>query len=97
MSEGHQDRALERTRWWDGDPTECFWLEPMRDGVTESVRNPPWSRDELIIALEFYLRHPTQIPGKLSHEIGALSAFLNRLAQQVGSGHGDTFRNRNGV
>ena len=30
------------------------------------MRNPAWSRDEHIAALNFYLKHPLQIPGKES-------------------------------
>ena len=41
MSEGHQDRALERTRWWDSDPTECFWLEATdRDDIGADLKAP---------------------------------------------------------
>ena len=36
-------------------------------------RNPPWSRDELILALDFYLLHRNHIPGKTGHERSTLT------------------------
>jgi hypothetical protein len=44
-------------------------------------RNPPWVRDELIVALDMYLRHAGNPPGKNSSEIADLSGTLNRLAR----------------
>jgi len=61
------------------------------------MRNPPWSRDELIVTLDFYLRHIPSIPGKKSSEISELSDFLNRLQSKLGGDRPDRFRNINGV
>ncbi len=55
-------------------------------------RNPPWSRDELILALDFYLRHHNHIPSKTSAEIEELSLLLNDMARQTGEGHGGSMR-----
>jgi 5-methylcytosine-specific restriction protein A len=63
----------------------------------EVKRNPPWSRDELIIALEFYLRHTPSIPAQGSVEVSDLSDFLNRLGQKLGGRTSPTYRNSNGV
>jgi len=41
------------------------------------MKNPPWSRDEHIIALDFYLKHNPIIPGKDSKEVIQLSELLN--------------------
>jgi hypothetical protein len=41
-------------------------------------RNPPWSQDELIVVLDFYLQHSPSIPSKTSNEVIELSALLNR-------------------
>jgi len=60
-------------------------------------RNPPWTRDELILALDFYLQHRPQPPGKTSKEIQELSETLNKLAVSLGMSTGGTFRNTNGV
>ena len=43
-------------------------------------RNPAWTRDELILALDLYLRRRSAPPGKSSTEVLELSALLNRLA-----------------
>ena len=62
-----------------------------------AIRNPPWSRDELIVTLEFYLRHTPSFPNKKSPEILDLSEFLNRLQSKIGGDRPDKFRNPNGV
>ena len=62
-----------------------------------SQRNPPWSRDELILALDFYLIHREHTPGKQSAEIAELSAILNQMAQALGADRDKTYRNSNGV
>ena len=62
-----------------------------------ATRNPPWSRDELIVTLDFYLRHITSIPDKHSPEISELSDFLNRLQSKMGGDLPEKFRNINGV
>ena len=60
-------------------------------------RNPTWVRDELIVALDMYLRHAGNPPGKGSAEIADLSDTLNRLARYLGITRADRFRNTNGV
>lgn len=62
-----------------------------------SMRNPPWSRDEHIIALNFYLKHNPHIPGKDSAEVKKLSELLNRLHQKLEGDAPDKFRNTSGV
>lgn len=61
------------------------------------MRNPTWSRDELIVTLDFYLRHTPSIPSKTSKEILELSKFLNQLRTETGVVGDDDFRNTNGV
>jgi predicted HNH restriction endonuclease len=60
-------------------------------------RNPPWVRDELILALDLYLRHAGNPPGKDSAEIIELSQTLDHLARYLGLTKSDRFRNPNGV
>lgn len=60
-------------------------------------RNPPWTRDEHILALDFYVRHTPTIPGKSSQEVRALSELLNRLQQGQTNNRTETFRNPSGV
>jgi 5-methylcytosine-specific restriction enzyme A len=62
-----------------------------------ATRNPKWSRDELIVTLDFYLRHNPSIPDNKSSEISELSDFLNRLQVKLGGETSDKFRNPNGV
>jgi len=58
--------------------------------------NPSWSRDELIVTLDFYLRHTPKIPGKTSKELIGLSQFLNRLRVRAGVEGDEDFRNASG-
>jgi 5-methylcytosine-specific restriction protein A len=60
------------------------------------VRNPTWSRDELILALHLYLHHREQLPDNDAPEITELSQVLNSL---FGGTARDAalFRNPNGV
>jgi 5-methylcytosine-specific restriction enzyme A len=59
--------------------------------------NPNWVRDELILALDIYLRYAGNPPRKGSAEIEELSETLNRLARYLGITRGDRFRNINGA
>ncbi|WP_050991072.1 EVE domain-containing protein [Bradyrhizobium genomosp. I (2014)] len=67
------------------------------DEETTARRNPPWSRDELILALDLYLRFRDAPPGKDSAEVAELSAFLGRMGRSSGLTDAETFRNANGV
>jgi len=49
----------------------------------ESSPNPDWTRDELIIALDFYLQHRPNPPGKSSKAIHELSETLRRLGERL--------------
>jgi 5-methylcytosine-specific restriction protein A len=60
-------------------------------------RNPPWSRDELILALDLYMTNPTSPPSHASAEVAALSETLSRMARVLGLSADDRFRNANGV
>lgn len=60
-------------------------------------KNPIWNRDEIVLALDFYIRHQNKIPSKASREIHNLSNTI-RLASPVPEGlRSKTFRNVNGV
>ena len=59
-------------------------------------RNPPWSRDELILALEVYVRRGGRIPGREDSDIVGLSVTLNKLQRALGAS-GDTLRNVDGI
>jgi len=60
-------------------------------------RNPPWTRDELILALDLFFRvDPTRISSD-APEILELSAILNELPIHAERPDSDRFRNANGV
>ena len=61
------------------------------------MKNPHWTRDEHIVALDFYLQHTPSIPDKESQEIRELSRSLNLLQQSIGGETPEKFRNENGV
>lgn len=61
------------------------------------MRNPAWSRDELILALDLYFRQPSARGSKTHPDVIALSETLNKLPIHPGVAHGATFRNPNGV
>jgi len=60
------------------------------------MKNPPWSRDELILALDLYLKNRQSPPGKTSAEVIELSRILNVMGRRVEDRQED-FRNPNGV
>jgi hypothetical protein len=60
------------------------------------ARNPTWSRDELILALDLYLRHRERLPDSDDAEIVELSQTLNSLFGEQAK-DAALFRNRNGV
>lgn len=60
-------------------------------------RNPPWIRDELILALDLYMSNPISPPGKDSRVVAELSETLNAMGQLLGRGDLPKYRNANGV
>lgn len=71
-----------------------FSFEPDTEVPT---RNPVWTRDETILALDLYLKRRPSLPGKTDPEVVALSELLRRFAIQRGVSGGETFRNPTGV
>lgn len=59
--------------------------------------NPAWSQDELILALDLYLRHRASLPSKNHPEVQELSLFLGKMGRALGIGPVTNFRNENGV
>lgn len=56
-----------------------------------------WTRDELILALDLYMRDPARAWDDDDAEVIELSGLLQRLAPLLGLKGGPTFRNPNGV
>jgi len=60
-------------------------------------RNPPWTRDELILALDLYFdENPSHI-SKTHRKVVGLSGLLNRLSIHTDRPDAVRFRNPNGV
>jgi 5-methylcytosine-specific restriction protein A len=69
----------------------------MSESVGKATRNSDWSRDELILALELYLKHPKGLPPPSHPEVIALSALLNQISSAEDNPKNATHRNTNGV
>ena len=63
---------------------------------TLNARNPTWSRDELILALDLYARFKGNPPSKNDRSVVELSDLLNRMGSQIANRTSE-FRNPNGV
>lgn len=62
-----------------------------------SHRNPPWSRDELILALDLYFRVDVSRISSTHPDVQAVSDLLNRLQLHGDSLRNGLYRNSNGV
>jgi 5-methylcytosine-specific restriction protein A len=73
--------------------------KPVKPKSAAATSNPDWTRDELILALNVYLKHRPNPPGKGSPEIAELSRTLNQLGEKLFLPHtrAATFRNESGV
>lgn len=60
-------------------------------------RNPPWARDELILALDLYMSEQRAMLSPSHPKVMALSELLNRLPMHDPSVRTAGFRNPNGV
>ncbi len=61
------------------------------------MRNPKWTRDELLLVLHLYLQNPKSPPSKQSREVKEMSEILGRLGNKLGIDTDSKFRNINGV
>lgn len=57
-------------------------------------RNPLWTRDQVILALDLYVKHGGRDPGPSHPDVVEVSALLRQLATEEGL---DTYRNPSGV
>lgn len=69
----------------------------MDEPIYKSQSNPAWTRDELILALDLYLKHRDSLPTKRHPEVQALSQLLGQVGKTLGLNKGGSFRNENGV
>jgi predicted HNH restriction endonuclease len=66
-------------------------------GAPSAGRNPAWVREELILALDAYVRWAGNPPSKLSPEVENLSADIGALRRSLGTVGDAKLRNVNGV
>ena len=64
---------------------------------TEARRNPPWNRDELVLALDVFLKLGDSEPRTQPALLEALEADLRALHDALGTTGKSTLRNSNGV
>lgn len=57
-------------------------------------RNPLWTRDQIILALDLYVKHGGRDPGAAHPDVVEVSALLRQMATEEGL---DTYRNPSGV
>jgi len=65
------------------------WKDPMRA--------PRWTREEIILATELYVRLERKVPSETHKDVVALSDYLNRLPIYAMHERGERFRNPSGV
>jgi len=72
-------------------------VQALYEPIQRSQSNPAWTQDELILALDLYLKHRYSLPGKYHPEVKELSQLLGMLGKALGLNKGGSFRNENGV
>lgn len=63
--------------------------------VPAAQRNPPWSYEEIVLAMDLYVRRG--LPGPFDPDVVELSQVLNRFRGANPVADPDKYRNRNGV
>ena len=69
----------------------------MIDDEQAKRRNPSWTRDEMLLALNHYLQHRDEPLNRNSSEIAELTAQIAAVAKALGLSGDDRLRNTNGV
>ncbi len=64
---------------------------------SQGSRNPPWERDELLLALDLYFREPQARQSKAHPAVANLSQTLRALPLPIERPDPERFRNVNGV
>lgn len=94
----HGDQILASPTFTGGEGTVVKKLQQLGFQIQDRSRNPVWTRDEIILALDLYMTNPASPPRQNSLEVAQLSELLNKLHRLSGnSGFGDDLRNANGV
>ena len=90
-------RALRSEEFSGGQAAAAGELQKLGFEVSSPARNPDWTWDEHVLALELYMTDREHLPGKTSPKVIALSELLNRLGERKGLRNSSTFRNPDGV
>lgn len=61
------------------------------------MRNPNWTKDEILLAIDLYFRVGRKMPSENNPEVASLSMLLNNLGIHPKEKHGDNFRNPDSV
>ena len=69
----------------------------IQSGYIKMINNPKWSYAELVMALELYMLHRPNPPGKNSRDVKILSSVLRLNALSDRMYLNKTLRNTNGV
>ena len=91
------EQPLTSDMFYGGKAAAAASLRRLGFDVSGPGRNPPWNRDELILALDLYLQNPASVAAKTSSEVIRLSALLNKMSRLSGQTGDDWYRNENGV
>lgn len=65
--------------------------------MVETKRNPPWTRDELLVALDYYLDNADDYFSPTGEGVLDLTSKISQVAKALGLTGSDTLRNANGV
>jgi 5-methylcytosine-specific restriction protein A len=84
-------------RLWHDHLEQLHSGEEAEQGEAPAPRNPAWRRDELILALDLYFRHPPATLSQQHPEVVALSELLNALPIHPHRPDEARFRNPNNV
>jgi 5-methylcytosine-specific restriction protein A len=80
-----------------GEGTVVKKLRELGFTIESVSRNPDWTRDERILALDLYFTNPASPPRQDSAAVQELSALLNKMHRISGTSATETLRNPNGV
>jgi 5-methylcytosine-specific restriction protein A len=80
-----------------GDSSVAKKLRSLGFTVEAIGRNPAWTDDELILAIDLYFLKSDSLPGKGSEPVAALSRLLNHMRTLSGVQGVETYRNPDGV
>ena len=88
--------ALTSANFSGGEKTVKVALEKLGFEV-KSEKNPNWTRDEHILALDYYFAHPNESHDDGKPSVIELSREIAAVGRLLGHSTSETFRNPNGV